>query len=142
MPIADERLETIHANAELVARELSHARGSRVGFDSDGVAWVEGFIERQRAEFPETAAQLVGVLGCYLGEAIIESVPGAEWSDDQDGALGILFPNGDMAYPFSKVEKQIADGVGNGESILSFYNISINYVAAGKLGEAASEEAP
>ncbi len=142
MPIAEERLEMIRANAELVVRELAHASGTKIGFDQESVAYVEGFIERQRVEIPDTARQLVEVLGCYLGEAIIESSPGAEWSEDDNGALMIQFPNGDAAYPFGKVEKQIADGTANGESILSFYNICINYVAAGKLGEAASEEAP
>lgn len=143
MAITEERLENIRANAELVARELSHAMGEKVGFDQASVARVETFIEGQRAEFPDTARQLVNVLGCYLGEAVIEVVPGAEWGeDDESGALCIVFPNGDMAFPFYKVAKQIDEGLEKGESILSFYNISVNYVAAGKLGEAASGEAP
>lgn len=142
MPIADERLGIIRTNADLVVRELSHASGRDFGFDADSVGYVQGFIERQRAEFPDTARQLVNVLGCYLGEAIIAAAPGAAWTEDDSGALAVLFPNGDLAYPFNKVEKQVAEGLENGESILSFYNISVSYVAAGKLGEAASKEAP
>lgn len=142
MPIAHERLEIIRANADLVVRELAHASGAPFGFDADSVAYIEEFIERQRAEFPDTARGLVNVLGCYLGEAIIGAVPGADWSEDENGALVVLFPNGDAAYPFNKVEKQIADGLEGGESILGFYDVCINYVAAGKLGEAAREETP
>jgi hypothetical protein len=142
MAITEERLEHIRANAELVARELAHERGADVGFNSDGVAYVEQFIERQRTGFPETAQQLVGVLGCYLGEAIIEAVPNADWAEDQGGALIVLFANGDSAYPFYKVEKQIAEGRDAGESILSFYNVCLHFVAAGKIGQAASKETP
>lgn len=142
MPITEERFEIIRANAELVARELSHASGGKVGFDRDGVAYVEGFLERQRAEFPATAAQLVSVLGCFLGEAIIEAVPGADWAEDENGALIVLFSNGDSAYPFNKVEKQIAAGRDDGESIFSFYAVCVDAVATGKLGEATSGEAP
>jgi len=142
MPIAPERLEAIRGNAELVVRELAHARGTDFGYDKDSVGYLEAFIEGQRAQDPETAAGLVGVLGCYLGEAIIAAVPSAGWEEDEDGALAIIFANRDMAYPFNKVEKQIAEGLEDGESILSFYDVCINYVAAGKLGEAASEEAP
>ena len=142
MAIAEERLEQIRANAELVTRELSHERGAEVGFNSDGVAYVEEFIERQRSGFPDTARQLVSVLGCYLGEAIIEALPNADWAEDQDGVLIVLFPNGDSAYPFNKVEKQIAEGRDAGESILSFYNVCLHFVAAGKLGEAVSGGTP
>ena len=142
MALSEERLETIRANAELVIRELAHASGRTLGFDAASVAYVEEFLERQRVEVPETARGLVGVIGCYLGEAIIEAVPGADWSEDENGALIVLFANGDVAYPFHKVEKQIAEGLDAGESILSFYNVSKNYVATGKLGEAAGEEAP
>lgn len=143
MTITEERLENIRANAELVARELSHATGEKVSFDQDSVGRVETFIESQRAEAPDTARQLVNVLGCYLGEAVIEAVPGALWGEDKEsGALCVVFPNGDMAFPFYKVAKQIDEGLENGESILSFYNISVKYVAAGKLGEASSGETP
>jgi hypothetical protein len=142
MSIDPERLETIHANAELVVRELAHASGRQFGYDSDSVAWVEEFIERQRAEVPETARGLVSVLGCYLGEAIIEAVPGAEWVEDDNGALAVLFMTGDRAYPFNKVDKQIAEGLESGESILSFYNMSVKFVAAGKLAQTADGKAP
>ena len=142
MSIDPERLETIHANAELVVRELAHASGTDFGYDRESVAWVEGFLERQRTEFPDTARGLVSVIGCYLGEAIIAAVPGAQWTADDNNALAILFATGDKAYPFNKVEKQIAEGLENGESIFSFYSMSVNYVAAGKLADAAREGAP
>jgi hypothetical protein len=143
MTVSDERLEMIRANAELVVREMADLAGENHGYSPEGVAWVEGFIERQRPGYdPQASGGLVSVLGCYLGEAIIAAVPGAEWTDDENGNLGILFPTGDMAFPLTKVEKQLANGLEAGDSIASFYSISVNYVAAGKLGEAASEGAP
>jgi len=143
MPIDPERRDMIQANATLVVREMADLSGSDHGLGADGVAWVEGFIERQRtAMAPDAARGLVSVLGSYLGEAIIAAVPGADWDDDGDGALGVRFANGDMAFPFGKVEKQLAEGVEAGESILSFYNISVGYVATGKLGAASGEGAP
>jgi hypothetical protein len=143
MTVPEERLEMIRANAELVVREMADLAGTDHGYSAEGVSWVEGFIERQRPGYdPRASGGLVGVLGCYLGEAIIAAVPGAEWADGENGSLGILFPTGDMAFPLTKVEKQLADGLENGESIASFYSISVNYVAAGKLGEAANGEGP
>ena len=142
MPITEERMEAILANAELVVRELAQASGQDFDYGAASVAWVEGFIERQRSEFPENAVGLVGVLGCYLGEAIITAVPGADWSEDENGMLVVLFANGDSAYPFNKVEKQLVEGLQNGESILSFYNVCVDYVAAGKLSDADQEGAP
>ena len=130
----------IRANADLVVREMADLAGTDHGYSADGVAWVEGFIERQRPNYdPQTSSGLVGVLGSYLGEAIIAAVPGADWAEHGDGILGVLFPIGDMAFPFAKVEKQLSGGLENGESISSFYSISVNYVAAGLLGAPAGE---
>jgi len=141
--IDEARLATIRTNADLVVRELAELNGGDFGLDAGSVAWLEGFIERQRSSDTADVSQgLVNVLGCYLGEAIIAAVLGAEWSEDAAGALGVLFPTGDMAFPFNKVEKQLSEGLENGESILSFYNTSVNDVAAGKLGQAAREETP
>lgn len=143
MAISDERLEMIRANAEFAVREMAGLCGDDFGYNAASVAWAEGFLERQRpGAAADNARGIVNILGSYLGEAIIAAVPGARWAEDQSGSLGILFPSGDMAFPFAKVEKQLAGGLEGGESILSFYNTTVNYVAAGKLREATREETP
>jgi hypothetical protein len=143
MGIDAERLEKIRANAAFVIGELGKLSDIEFGLDPASVAWTQGFIERQRVHLDGPATDgIVTVLGSYLGEAIIAAVPGTRWEEDAGGNLGVLFPGGDMAFPFVKVAKQFADGVAAGESILSFYNISVKYVAAGKLGKAPESEAP
>ena len=103
---------------------------------------MEGFIERQREKAgPEASSGLVSVLGSYLGEAIIAAT-GAAWDTDDSGNLGIAFANGDMAYPFTKVGKQIEQGVEGGESILSFYNVCVEHIATGDLHREPDSEAP
>ena len=62
-------------------------------------------------------------------------------ADSAGGIPGVMFPPGDMAFPFAKIAKQFLDGLEAGESILSFYNIALNYVAAGKLSQREGGEA-
>lgn len=143
MALSDERLEMIRANADFAVREMTGLCGADFGYNAASVAWAEGFIERQRPAAAQDNAQgIVNVLGSYLGEAIIAAVPGSRWAEDASGSVGVLFPNGDMTYPFAKVEKQLAGGLEGGESILSFYNVTVNHLATGKLSQAASKGAP
>ena len=44
-----------------------------------------------------------------------------------------------MAYPFTKVGKQLEQGVEGGESILSFYNVCVEHIATGRLASEADE---
>ena len=142
MSIVPEQVRMIEANAALAIQELSALSETSFGFDEEFVAWVEGFIERQREQAgPEASSGLVSVLGSYLGEAIIAAT-GAAWDSDDSGNLGIAFANGDMAYPFTKVGKQIEQGVEGGESILSFYNVCVEHIATGDLHREADSEAP
>jgi len=143
MAIDAERLGMIRENAAFAISELGELAGIDFGFNRQSVAWTEGFIERQRESLEEgTGEGLVNVLGSYLGEAIIAAVPSALWDEDDAGRLGVRFANGDMVFPFAKTGKQLTRGLAAGESILSFYNVSVEYVAAGKLGQAGEGEAP
>jgi hypothetical protein len=143
MGIVPEQLRMIEANAAIAIEELSALSQRPFGFDEESVAWVEGFIERQRESLDDGDGRgLVNVLGSYLGQAIVVAT-GAAWDIDDSGNLGIAFANGDMAYPFNKVGKQLEQGVEGGESILSFYNVCLDHIATGDLHrEADSEEAP
>lgn len=119
----DPRLEMIKSNAAFVIAELGPLSGFDFGLDRASVAWVEGFIERQRGAADGPESNIVSVLGSYLGEAIIAAA-GGRWDETEQGNLGVRFDNGDWCFPFAKVAKQFAGGLEDGESILSFYNVS------------------
>ena len=95
---------------------------------------------RTRYGESEAPGGLISVIGSFLGEAIIAASSG-QWHEDADGNLCVTFPGGDCAYPFTKVAKQFEQGLEAGESILSFYDISVSYVATGMLGAAAAGKA-
>lgn len=135
IPVDEERIAKIHANAAHAVDVLSEARGEPVGYDMGSVTWVEGFIERARTRYGagEIPESWVGIIGCYLGEAIIAEA-GGQWADDEAlGGPGVAFSNGDIVFPLTKVAKQLEQGLEGGESILSFYTVSVSYVAIGAL---------
>lgn len=130
----DPRLSMIRANAALVVAELGPLSGFDFGYDAKSIAWVDGYIERQRQRMSDADAvsSLVSVIGSYLGEAVIKSA-GGHWGLHERDELGVVFDNGDWCFPFSKVAKQFAAGAeADGESILSFFNVSTQLIASGE----------
>lgn len=115
-------VEKLKANAAMAVETLRPVSNvPSFGFNRDSVAWVEGYIERQRVQTdmtPELRDSLVNVLGAFLGECIIHT-HGGEWRQDQFG-WGIHFDHGNAAYPFAKMGKQFDNGIEAGDSILSF----------------------
>jgi hypothetical protein len=140
----DEELRQIEANVRLAIEQLGPLGDVDFGLNSESVQWVEGFIERQRARDDFDVANvggLVGVLGSFLGACVIAGT-GARWHRGDDQRLGVLFPNGSIAFPFAKVEKQFGEGLAGGDSISSFYRIAVDFVATGKLAETDAKLAP
>ncbi len=128
-PLSPELLAAIRANTQMAISELGGTSGLRgFGLNEKSVAWVEGFIERQRGADP---GALVSVLGSFLGEAIIARAGGA-WADSEHGP-GVRFANDAMCFPFAKVAKQFADGRDEGESVLGFYRVAVEQIATGRL---------
>jgi hypothetical protein len=133
----------IRANAALVVAEFGPLSGIPFGFDLESVAWVQGFIERQRenSDASEDArTRIAAVLACYLGEAIAAET-GGRWDDADDGELGIRFANDNWCFPFAKVAKQFSNGIEGGDSILSFYTFALT-IAARKNADQPSERGP
>ena len=137
----DPRLAMIRGNAALVLAELGPISGlDDFGYGPESIAWVDGYIERQRqrTDDPEAVSSLVSVLGSFLGEAVIKAAGGA-WDVHARDEIGVRFENGDWCFPFSKVAKQFACGTEDGgESILSFYNVSVGLIAGDAAREAAA----
>ena len=134
MPIDDKQLTAIRSNADLVIEQLDQTSDISFGTDAASVEWLEGFIERQRIRQNTDVEGLVATLGSYLGEAVIAAT-GGEWDESDELGLSVLFPNGDRCFPFNKVRKQFEQGVEAGESVSSFYDTAVNYLATGKLAE-------
>ncbi len=136
-PLSSETAQGIAGNTALVIRELGPQSGLDFGLNAASVEWLEGFIERQRAQ-GSTGADLTSVLGSFLGDAIIAAAGGA-WAQDEAGLVGVLFDNGDWCFPFAKVAKQFENGADGGDSITGFYRIAVEEVASGRLGQARGE---
>jgi hypothetical protein len=138
----DNLLHQVQRNVDLVIGQLGPVSGIDFGLNRESVAWVDGFIERQRGR-PEFDAEsvdgLVGTLGSFVGACIAAAAGGSwQWSDDQQ-ALGVALAGDSMAFPFAKVRKQFLNGREGGDSVLSFYDVAVNFVAAGKLNENARD---
>lgn len=112
-----EQLEGFTANCLALARD--HA-GREIGFDEDGVRWLDDVIEQQRERGdPANRLSLIQVFGAFLGECIVRESGGA-WAR-YDEALCVL--SDEVAtFPFNKVAKQFENGRVGGDSVLGMYN--------------------
>ena len=106
--------------AETLISTMSKQAGVELAYDAASVAWVDGFVERQRERFAgEEAGGLVNVIGAFVGECIIANF-GGRWRES-DGTWGVFFDEGTAAFPFAKVRKQFDNGRAGGDSVRSFY---------------------
>ena len=114
--------DRIKQNAELVIRQMSQVSGFDFGYDAQSVAWLDGYIERQRARAditPEVVNGLVNVFGSYLGECVTRCY-GGYW-ENEDGQWRVSFDRANAVYPFTKVQKQFQNGPE--DSIKSFFEV-------------------
>jgi hypothetical protein len=74
---------------------------------------------------------LVSVLGSFLGECIIANA-GGSWRWTEERQWGVAFPNNNWSFPFAKVSKLFENGLEGGDSILSFYDVTVDFIATGK----------
>jgi hypothetical protein len=75
----------------------------------------------------------VNSLGSFLGECIIANAGGSwRWSDEHQ-TWSVAFSDNSHAFPFVKVSKLFANGLEGGESILSFYDVTVGYLYRDKL---------
>jgi hypothetical protein len=113
--------ETFRSNAESVIKMFHAEVDVSLSYDQQSVAWIDGYIERNRKTMDEKTIQwFVWALGAYLGESIIR-VFGGEWKQI-NGIWGIAFDERNAAFPFAKVHKQIRNGHEGGDSVASFFN--------------------
>jgi hypothetical protein len=128
-----DQLQLIRSNAAFAVENFGALTAFEFGHNRQSVEWVEGFIERQR-ERGGDHYNMIGILGSFLGEAIIAQT-GGTWVAAGD-TFGLQFQNGDhldLCFPFGKVAKQFETGLAAGESVLAFYDLVVDVVAKGKL---------
>lgn len=110
-----DNFEAIKANAALVLKTFEQ---QNLAYDEESVAWLDGYIERNRLNWDEqTGEKLVNILGSFLGECIRLNY-GGEWQMTEYG-LGIAFSDGNVTFPFTKITKQIQNG--SDDSIIGLY---------------------
>jgi hypothetical protein len=114
--------DRIKQNAELVIKQMSQTCGFGFGYDAQSVAWLDGYIERQRVRTDvtqELVEGLVNVFGSYLGECVIKCY-GGYW-ENENGQWRVSFNENNAVYPFAKVRKQFENGAE--DSIKSFFEV-------------------
>ena len=110
--------EVIQENAEVLIKHFASHLDVELGYNSDSVKWLDGYIDRNRMEIKEeTKDKLIDIFGSFLGECIKKEF-GGNWTFSENG-FGIELPNKAMAFPFNKVSKQFLNG--SEDSIYSFF---------------------
>jgi hypothetical protein len=92
-----------------IARELT---GMQIGFTPDSVKWLDGYIEKQRAEGAfadeDDLRMLANMYGAFYGQCIIQCY-GGDWQE-RDGRWAVAFDDRNAVFPLTKVAKQIQNG--------------------------------
>ena len=124
-----EQTKAITGNVRLIVEGFTDLAGESLPPSRVGVAFLDGFIERQRERGDEARrAQLADMAGCYLGAALIAEA-GGRWVQDPKYGLAVEMAPSFVAYPFAKAAKQFANGHDDGDSVLSFFDISVRFAA-------------
>lgn len=120
-PPTAESHTAIRANAELVYGQLNPLTEFEFGFNDQSLDYLDGYLNGQYEQYkanPQDRPDLASVMGCFLGEYIVHTLDGQWVMDDQLG-LSVQIA-GLTANPFGKVQKILAGGWENGESVASF----------------------
>lgn len=115
-----DRAEQISANAELFRKSMTQYTGVALGFDEAGVKWLDGYVERNRANIKDNNS-LLDKASCYFGECLRQTF-GGEWTAGEDGPPGLRVDGGLVVFPSTKLLKHVADTTGDaGDSMLGMF---------------------
>lgn len=117
-PVDPTNADAIAGNVALVQEKLLAGEGIAPDAWAEAIAYLDGFIERQRGG--GDPGRLPVVLGSYLGEAMVQHYGGA-WVQEEAG-IAVEIRGGLTAFPFNKTEKQFREGAEAGQSIASFFD--------------------
>ena len=106
VPVPDK----MRAAAQEVIALFRENNDVHLALDLDSVRWIDGYIDRIRANFPrEKRGGLVAYLAAFVGECIIHTFGGA-WTQDENGMWGVTVSPRLWACPAAKIEKQFEHG--------------------------------
>ncbi len=126
-----ERVEDFRRRAQEVIEIARQHMQIELKYDMESVAWMAGYIERNRLGNDERSRQgMINMLGLFLGECLIRNV-GGYWAQ-RDGMVCVQFDDASAAFPFNKVAKQMDNGLEGGDSVLGFYQTIVAMRAAAK----------
>ena len=79
--------------------------------------------------------------GCYLGAALIAEA-GGRWVQEPEHGLGVELAPSFVAFLFAKAAKQFANGLEAGDSVLSFFDMSVELAADPQLRASVGKAGP
>jgi hypothetical protein len=126
--LSDETLRKFASYAEEEMREL----GIDVRHDRDTVAWIDGYILKNRTRLTEQRmTYLSAVFAAFVGECMIDNF-GCTWRwVEEFEQCGVHHPIVGTAFVFSKMNKHFTE---DGESILTLYDFMASRIGAGESG--------
>ena len=137
-----EQAEAMAGNVRLIAEAFTDLTGESLPPGRAGVVFLDGFIERQREHGDEARrTRLADMAGCYLGASLIAEV-GGRWVQDPEYGLAVELAASFVAYPFAKAAKQFTNGHAAGDSVLSFFDISVELAANPQLRASVGKTEP
>jgi len=115
--VADDEFKRLAAS---VVSNFRARLGIDLNYDKPSIEWLDEYINRVGPKLnKEEVSGLATSLGAYLGETIIATCGGAWHYSEEINHWAIRFDDGMMAFPLSKVYKQLEGGAA--DSILSFF---------------------
>lgn len=131
MDVEPWEVEVIRENADALVGFARDSFGVALGFDPDGVAWLDGFIEQRRPGLsPVLVTNLVLTTGAFLGECLCRCY-GGRWVRVED-RWGVRFASGATVFPLAKARKHVE--CGPGDSVLSLFQAIPEFLRAGGSG--------
>jgi hypothetical protein len=112
--------EKVRQSADLVVRIFREEMKIDLTFDRVGVAFLNDFIEQNRADWRPDSETAVNNFGCFFGECLRRNFNGVWSDDDNQSDFRLVIGEQVSVFPFACVRSQI-DGVED-ESILGVFD--------------------
>jgi hypothetical protein len=109
--------------AEVFRKAVRDRFKVELGYDLEGVRWLDAYVERLHEGKVEIADNQVEAVGAFLGECFIRNL-GGTWSL-HDNMEMVRFNASNGIFPFNKVRKHWSNGRQGGDSLLGMYEAVI-----------------
>jgi hypothetical protein len=117
--VADGLAAQALESAEIFRKSVRDQLKVELGYDLEGVRWLDDYVEHLHQRKVEVADNQVQAVGAFLGECIIRNF-GGTWST-HDNMEMVRFDASNGVFPFNKVRKHWSSGREGGDSLLGMY---------------------